>query len=744
MTKRLKLVTIFAAILVLGFSFYNKKDPDPQKINATSIPTSMEMLKYQAPSNHDRTPSFINDVPLWTESFDAATFPPTGWLNLQESGTGLWTRVTTSTYPSGFTPHSGAGMTCFGSFSYSSGVAASLVSMSFSLVGGQSKVGFWMIRDAGYATNTDKVDFMINTTPSSSGATLLGTINRSITLAPVEAGADGWYYYQFTIPASFNTATNYLVLKATSAYGNDCYVDDVSIIPLLAHDAATQSIDMVTPHMPGTISPKATFKNNGTNVETFPVTMTITPGSYTSTKNVTSLAVGSTNQVTFDDWAATNGSYSVKVIAQLGTDLDRTNDTLVFPITITSAVWSTGSAMTSGSYLGSGVAYCNTMGDTSYLFAIGGNAPNLTSIYKYNVIANTWSAGAPMPGGRVVLGSAVAGRYVYAIAGSDGTNYFNTLYKYDIFANTWTTGTPLPTATLGWCKCSGYQDSLIYVVGGADAAGTTQTSVYLYNTISATWRTCTPLTTGCFGGGFAIAANFLVYSGGIQGTVPGSATFKGAISQTDRSQITWTTGAAYPGGTMWKTDMAPWGPAQVIMTTGTSSASSATWWTPDNPNPCYAYNPTNNTWTARPNLTTPVLGAYVGSVWNVTANTISLIVASGYNGTAAVTNTQIYSENLLGVNIISTGVPSKYSLAQNYPNPFNPSTKINFAIKSNGNVTMKIYNILGKEVATVVNEYKTAGTYSVDFNATNLASGIYFYKIQSGSFTDTKKMVLVK
>ncbi|MEO8208992.1 MAG: T9SS type A sorting domain-containing protein, partial [bacterium] len=114
-----------------------------------------------------------------------------------------------------------------------------------------------------------------------------------------------------------------------------------------------------------------------------------------------------------------------------------------------------------------------------------------------------------------------------------------------------------------------------------------------------------------------------------------------------------------------------------------------------------------------------------------------------------------YGNNLFLDNIVSTGsvgigenelslTPDKYSLQQNYPNPFNPSTSINFSIPKSGLVTLKIYDVLGKEVATLVNEVKTAGNYSLDFNAYNLTSGVYFYKIESGSFSDIKRMMLIK
>ncbi len=90
------------------------------------------------------------------------------------------------------------------------------------------------------------------------------------------------------------------------------------------------------------------------------------------------------------------------------------------------------------------------------------------------------------------------------------------------------------------------------------------------------------------------------------------------------------------------------------------------------------------------------------------------------------------------------GMPLENSLEQNYPNPFNPSTMINYNIAEGGNVTLKVYDITGREVASIVNENKSAGRYSVTFNGSNLASGVYFYILRNGSFVQTKKFLLVK
>jgi len=97
----------------------------------------------------------------------------------------------------------------------------------------------------------------------------------------------------------------------------------------------------------------------------------------------------------------------------------------------------------------------------------------------------------------------------------------------------------------------------------------------------------------------------------------------------------------------------------------------------------------------------------------------------------------------------STAVEKKvtaeaFNLSQNYPNPFNPVTKINFAVPEISFVTLKVYNVLGKEIAALVNEEKPVGKYEIEFDGSNLASGVYIYKIQAGNFSNTKKFILTK
>ena len=145
-------------------------------------------------------------------------------------------------------------------------------------------------------------------------------------------------------------------------------------------------------------------------------------------------------------------------------------------------------------------------------------------------------------------------------------------------------------------------------------------------------------------------------------------------------------------------------------------------WTPQTTNPFIPYN--TLTYIFFTNSNTGYTGGYNGIIYKTT------------NGGVFVNN-------------ISNNIPDKFSLYQNYPNPFNPTTKIKFDIPSEGKslkakVKIVIYDILGKEIQTLVNEKLNPGTYEVTFDGSNFSSGVYFYQLRSGEFIETKKLVLLK
>jgi len=273
-----------------------------------------------------------------SQSFDDVTFPPTGWTDV--AGTYHWTRVTSGTHPTCAT-HSGAGMIRFNSYSITSGGSGELVTPAFDIrsIGTNiSTVTFLMYRDDGYATKADKVEVYANTSATATGGTLIGTINRNITLAPIEA-ANGWYQYTFDMPAGFNGATNYVIFKAISGYGNNIFVDDISWVdyPLVVtNDAAITSITFPTNNfVPGTTPIKAMLKNNGLNDFS---SCSIEYSVYDVTNNVQiadglvynynqTLVAGTSEEVTLGTFTSeSQTTYSITVTAALTGDEDATND----------------------------------------------------------------------------------------------------------------------------------------------------------------------------------------------------------------------------------------------------------------------------------------------------------------------------------------------------------------------------------------------------------------------------------
>jgi len=103
-----------------------------------------------------------------------------------------------------------------------------------------------------------------------------------------------------------------------------------------------------------------------------------------------------------------------------------------------------------------------------------------------------------------------------------------------------------------------------------------------------------------------------------------------------------------------------------------------------------------------------------------------------------------FTANTSVTSIQDLAAPGGYYLAQNYPNPFNPSTVINYSVARAGQVTLKLYNIIGKEIASLINEYKEPGNYYCELNGKDLTSGVYLYKLQSGNFVSVKKLILMK
>jgi endo-1,4-beta-xylanase len=130
-----------------------------------------------------------------------------------------------------------------------------------------------------------------------------------------------------------------------------------------------------------------------------------------------------------------------------------------------------------------------------------------------------------------------------------------------------------------------------------------------------------------------------------------------------------------------------------------------------------------------------------GQTWQTTCY---LVRADGTARPALLWLAQYVKNNPTGVELSTSGLPTQFQLEQNFPNPFNPTTTIHYSISKTSPVSLKVYDMLGREVQTLVNTMQSPGQYTVTLNAQTLGSGVYFYRLNAGNFTETKKLMLVK
>ena len=485
-----------------------------------------------------------------------------------------------------------------------------------------------------------------------------------------------------------NTLDGFDFFGATTA--DQMHMDDFrfsdSAPPILqpANDVGTTSIDIVSQVAPGTLAPQATVKNFGTDTNTFDVLMTINPGGYSNSQTVTALAGGATQQVTFGNWTATTGAYTVTVTTQLTGDEDPSNDSKTQPLYVwdSNGTWSTGANYPQAMYLGGGQGYSN--GSTNYLFSIAGITGSglETECYKYDFGTNTWSPIASLPADRDRHATALSGDFLYQIGGYNiGDVIQSTAYKYDIIGNSWSAIAPLPIA-IGWGKAVAY-GNYIYHAGGYDGANVLA-DVYVYDITANTWSAATSMPDGRFGGAFSIVGNQLVYVGGAAGGIEnsvfvGTITAPGVISwvtadnpfpgtqqitygtnsdltgrllnSTSKTKASLSDAIPYPAGSMYRFDGAPWGSDGIIVAGGSPSST----WVAADPNPCYIYKPATDEWIAKEDVPYPHTAATMGSVFD--GSTWKLLITSGIDQDGfLVDTTQIFTQTLGG------GTTTSYSV----------------------------------------------------------------------------------
>jgi hypothetical protein len=583
----------------------------------------------------------------------------------------------------------------------------------------------------------------------------------------------------------------YITLADDADKNNDTLTSTVKVF---ARDLRADGIQIGSAVPAGKeIFPKAEVYNGKEFALGCTATMKIMPGNYTSTKTVGSIPQYNSAFVEFDKWTpASVGKYTVTFYIAAAMDANTANDTLTTVVNVLEEL-KTGEwfAETSAPFTSTdkpSVFYtkkaANGTGiDTGYVFLVsprgsGGKSldmPIVDSSLIFNVQTQTWREAPTLPAYLSYFKAAYAGGKIYVPGGYSRETYSasNELYVYDVESNKWSVETPMPKAA-AYYAIGVYGDSLIYVIGGINAYETekSDTMIYhngaqIYNVNTKTWKEANDFT-----GKFSmehtgtILKNKIVVAGGTNpdmmygntvsknikstGEAPSIMTeysdqlVVGDINPSNPYSITWTASVC-PGGAFYRSAVSSYETKEGGYVIFAGGRSENYYYLPA----VLAFAPYEGKWLTAPDLQIPVSRAN-----GVTTMRNDSVYFAAVGGTSEDDYEGIFQWLYLGQKFVDSSIsikddnnaPFTYSLSQNYPNPFNPSTIIKYSVAEAGQVELRIYNILGQEVMTLVNEIKNAGSYEVKFNAAgmNLSSGVYLYRIKAGSYVQTKKLMLIK
>ena len=707
------------------------------------------------------------------ENFSSATFPPTGWsigpAIAEDSGLPVWTRSAANGYALTGT---GSAFCNFYSWSGATNASDSLISPIFTSASASDTLTF----DHAYRTYQTEVDDLKIYVSSNGGATWALLIDLpggpTVGTGMVTAAASTT---NFTAPTGVQWLTkkyvvgagvNRIKFQVTTAYGNNLFVDNVKVGVPPSVDAAVTSIalsgNFYTTSGSGSAVSQGTVKNNSFSPATFSVKRTISPGGYTDTQIISGLAGNTSQTVTFAPFNYTsNTNYTVRDSIILAGDTNPSNDTLTaffrFNTPKNTAIFNLDSRSKD-----SIVAHLNLLGlSNTYdiLTAFPGiGLNNWRTVIVLIGSSATWAAnlrdslkayldGASDPSNKksmIIFGNDLGyvndPRQSPAAAPADTVFYRQYLHA-QYWADAWTTLFPLSDSTIkgtsspfSSVSAQRVNDPFPDCISPAywNTGSGTLTPAFIPVTESGNGDSCTAV---AFSGQYYnVFYGSNVYSSYVP-TVTGLMTPQGGILQAIKGFIEINLGAL---------------PVELASFNSTVDNRNIklNWTTNSEQN--------NSGFDIERKLVS-------GNVWSRIANVPGA-------GNSNIVRNYSYADNNLGTgrfnyrlkqidfngnyhyydlsNEVVVGIPVRFNLAQNYPNPFNPSTKINYDLPFDSKVAIKLFDLTGREVASLVNSVQTAGYYTVSFNASSLSSGIYFYQISADggnqNFVKTMKMVLVK
>jgi len=348
------------------------------------------------------------------------------------------------------------------------------------------------------------------------------------------------------------------------------------------------------------------------------------------------------------------------------------------------------------------------------------NNTDLNVLEVYDIASGTWSTGPNMIDGRWGHKAIAYNGKIYVFGGNLPV-YYSTVEVYDPQANSWTLlNTLMPTGRYQFAAC--LLDNKIYTIDGwyHSGNGPIYDKVEVYDPIDNVWTTETPMPVAVgVSDGFTMNGKIYVFGG--------SYTTHPLIGISDIYEFT-----------------PPIVPVELISFTATSSGSEVilNWSTATELN-----NQGFEIERSKDNINFDKIGFVPGFGTTTEPKSYSYTDSEVSKGKYVYRLKQIDFDGLYTysdeVNV-EVGIPLEFALEQNYPNPFNPSTTIRYSVPQNSMVNIKVYNIVGQEVAELVNEAKPSGKYEINFEANELSSGIYLVKMHSTDFTSTIKMTLLK
>ncbi len=412
--------------------------------------------------------------------------------------------------------------------------------------------------------------------------------------------------------------------------------------------------------------------------------------------------------------------------------------------------WTQEQSMPYPRYYGASIMYSKN--DTTWLYVFGGdttsNGDATNGCLRYNVVSDTWEYINSLPTPMRVNSAARLGDKLYTMGGFDGISSDTSIkkfYEYDVNTRVWTELPELPEGIF-FHKAIGYQDSLIYIIGGVRSDSTVfLNKVLLFNTNTQQFREATPLPEQRANFALAVLNNTIIITGGYYDNDSlSNKTMIAVIDPIDHAQLTYSFGADYPiqvhshfGYPQRNNKIEFFGGS---ITTGFSPIDSSYSFKI----PAFVYN----TGGIIPVRITAFHSGYSYTSINTGIDSIlTVVIAGGVTPGPSITGqTLVYRDTISITGISETGnnIPSGFCLKQNYPNPFNPTTVISWQLPVRSHVSLKVYDVLGNEVAELVNEEQIAGTHQINFDANGLSSGVYFYKLTARKFTETKKLLLMR